>query len=520
VPRRWRFRHKLSLGLALVVGIMALLLVGTLLGLRSYRWTMKSIDSKLHELKAVQDLREAVTAVALAADAPNARDLEARIAVAREKLEVYREFLGATLLRKRDLDRGHDEIPLVSELTEQLEHLSRLVRQEQPATGTTFVAPPHAGQEDLLERLRRLQLTVDTLRDHIDTDLRRRIDIAKDDYRTSLYLVCGITALGALLMLGLARLAYRWIVDPIRDLHAKVARVAEGNFDSRIEVHSGDEMQDLAAAFNDMTERLQHMYADLARQVNERSRQLVRSERLAGVGFLAAGVAHEINNPLASIAFCSEALERRLQELLRDQKDHPEYDTVLNYLRMIQEEAFRCKGITQKLLEFSRVGEKQRQWADLGEIVRSVLDMLAHHQSYKDKQIEFEARKPLRVLVNAEEIKSVVLNLAVNGLESMDAGGKLRIELDSRDGMAILRFIDNGCGMTPEVLENLFEPFFTRSRSGRGIGLGLSISHRIVTQHGGEIEATSPGPGQGSTFEVRLPLNPVQSQEAGLRRAA
>lgn len=520
MPRRWRFRHKLSLGLALVVGIMALLLVGTLLGLRSYRWTMKSIDSKLHELKAVQDLREAVTAVVLAADASNARDLEARIALAREKLEVYREFLGATLLRKRDLDRGQDEIPLVSELTEQLEQLSRLVRQEQPATGSTFVPPPHAGQEDLLERLRRLQLTVDTLRDHIDTDLRRRIDIAKDDYRTSLYLVCGITALGALLTLGLARLAYRWIVDPIRDLHAKVARVAEGNFDSRIEVHSGDEMQDLAAAFNEMTERLQHMYADLARQVNERSRQLVRSERLAGVGFLAAGVAHEINNPLASIAFCSEALERRLRELLRDHQDHPDYGTVVNYLRMIQEEAFRCKGITQKLLEFSRVGEKQRQWTDLAEIVRSVLDMLAHHQSYKDKQIEFEARKPLRVLVNAEEIKSVVLNLAVNGLESMDAGGKLRIELDSRDGMAVLRFIDNGCGMTPEVLENLFEPFFTRSRSGRGIGLGLSISHRIVTQHGGEIEANSPGPGQGSTFEVRLPLNPVQSQDSGLRRAA
>lgn len=520
MPRRWRFRHKLSLGLVLVVGIMALLLVGTLLGLRSYRWTMKSIDSKLNELKAVQDLREAVAAVALAADAPNARDLEARLALAREKLEVYREFLGATLLRKRDLDRGHDEIPLVSELTEQLEQLSRLVRQEQPATGSTFVPPPHAGREDLVERLRRLQLTVDTLRDHIDTDLRRRIDIAKEDYRTSLYLVCGITALGALLTLGLARLAYRWIVDPIRDLHAKVARVAEGNFDSRIEVHSGDEMQDLAAAFNDMTKRLQHMYADLARQVNERSRQLVRSERLAGVGFLAAGVAHEINNPLASIAFCSEALERRLQELLRDRQDHPDYGTVVNYLRMIQEEAFRCKGITQKLLEFSRVGEKQRQWTELAEIVRSVLDMLAHHQSYKDKQIEFEVRKPLRVLVNAEEIKSVVLNLAVNGLESMDAGGKLRIELDARDGMAVLRFIDNGCGMTPEVLENLFEPFFTRSRSGRGIGLGLSISHRIVTQHGGEIEANSPGPGQGSTFEVRLPLNPVQSQEGGLRRAA
>src|SRR5213079_2307091 len=93
-------------------------------------------------------------------------------------------------------------------------------------------------------------------------------------------------------------------------------RVAQGDFEHRIEVHSGDEMQDLAAAFNDMTARLRDMYRDLAHQVNERSRQLVRSERLASVGFLAAGVAHEINNPLASIAFCSEALEGRLTGLM------------------------------------------------------------------------------------------------------------------------------------------------------------------------------------------------------------
>src|SRR5206468_2113803 len=110
---------------------------------------------------------------------------------------------------------------------------------------------------------------------------------------------------------------YRWIFHPIRDLEEGVKRVAQGNFDQPIRVHSGDEMEDLAAAFNDMMQRLHDLYSDLARQVNERSRQLVRSERLASVGFLAAGVAHEINNPLASIAFCSEALEARLGDLLR-----------------------------------------------------------------------------------------------------------------------------------------------------------------------------------------------------------
>src|SRR5213079_404520 len=155
-------------------------------------------------------------------------------------------------------------------------------------------------------------------------------------------------------------------------------RVAQGDFEHRIELHSGDEMEELAAAFNDMTNRLDEMYRDLAHQVNERSRQLVRSERLASVGFLAAGVAHEINNPLASIAFCAEGLERRLTELLgRFPREH---ETIQKYLRMIQDEAFRCKQITGNLLEFARVGEGERQPTDLSGVVQSVLDMVQHLQ--------------------------------------------------------------------------------------------------------------------------------------------
>jgi signal transduction histidine kinase len=125
--------------------------------------------------------------------------------------------------------------------------------------------------------------------------------------------------------------------------------------------------------------------------------------------------------------------------------------------------------------------------------------------------------------VNAQEIRSVILNLVVNALESMDEGGMVTIALRQRDGMAEMVFTDTGCGMTPEVLENIFEPFFTRSRTGKGTGLGLSISHRIINQHGGEIEAASPGINRGSTFSVRIPLQPAEataSEEAPARIAA
>jgi signal transduction histidine kinase len=175
---------------------------------------------------------------------------------------------------------------------------------------------------------------------------------------------------------------------------------------------------------------------------------------------------------------------------------------------MIQEEAFRCKSITERLLEFSRTGEPRREPTDLREVVQAVLDVTQHLPNHKGKHITFEVPAGGRISawVNGEEIKSVILNLVVNALESMDESGRLMIRLGQRDGLAELAFSDTGCGMSQEVLENIFEPFFTRSRSGKGTGLGLTISHLVINQHGGEIEASSPGAGLGSTFVVRLPI--------------
>jgi two-component system, NtrC family, sensor kinase len=176
------------------------------------------------------------------------------------------------------------------------------------------------------------------------------------------------------------------------------------------------------------------------------------------------------------------------------------------YLQMIQSEAFRCKGITEKLLDFSRIGEVKRQNADLRELVSGVIEMVRHLGKYQDRHIELLDSEPIIAPVNPQELKQVVLNLVTNALDSLDPGGTLEIKLQRAVDKAELLFTDNGCGMTEEVLAHLFEPFFTRRRGGQGTGLGLSIVYRIVTEHGGQIDAESDGPGRGSRFRITLPL--------------
>jgi signal transduction histidine kinase len=511
VAYQWRIRHKLMLGLGLVVSIIAILLAGTLKGLVSYSLTMKSIDSKVQEEAKVENLREAVGQLGVIDPKTMPRDeprrLELKIQVAEERLADYEGQLHDTLHRRRDPDRGYTELGTVETLHESLAKLKKKLEDiEFPSSGPTIYL---VERPEIKEAIQVLITTANDLHRVIYDSIHARIHEAKGYYRNSLILVISTSVFGVLLMAGALRFFYRWVFYPIRDLEQGAGRLAQGDFDHRIEVQSGDEMEDLAAAFNNMTGRLREMYRDLEHQVNERSRQLVRSERLASVGFLAAGVAHEINNPLASIAFCSEALESRLADVLVQAPANGE--VVTRYLKMIQQEAFRCKAITQRLLEFSRSSERRRELVDLAELIQSVLDMVQHLQNYKGKQIVFDPAGPVYAWINAQEIKSVVLNLVVNALDSMDEDGQLTILLGQRDRLAEMRFSDTGCGMSQEILENIFEPFFTRSRTGKGTGLGLAISHRVITQHGGEIEATSPGLNQGSTFTVRLPMQPAES---------
>jgi signal transduction histidine kinase len=146
--------------------------------------------------------------------------------------------------------------------------------------------------------------------------------------------------------------------------------------------------------------------------------------------------------------------------------------------------------------------------------------MVGHLGKYQRREIRFAHAGPVLVSANPQEIKQVVLNLLTNALDSVDEGGLVEVRLSGGGGWAELEVADNGCGMTPEVLEHVFEPFFTRRREGQGTGLGLSISYRIVADHGGTIEAQSAGPGRGATFHVRLPLAEYRKEVGYQYRAA
>jgi two-component system, NtrC family, sensor kinase len=526
VMLRWPIRLKLFVGLSVVVGMMLILMGTSIFGLHSFHLSYLTFLDQIREIGASAALMRSTAPLrAPRTTSPQEiSELRQQVYNVQRDLITYFNQLKENANQGSRVDSGTDELGLaflidddLAAILSELDHLP----PERKLPGTEYYVEHHPEllprvkpATGLQSRIERLNETVMELPRRLYEDFRAVLKMSQSQYQVGRIIVW-ISSLMVLGMLcGLTLLFHRWVLMPLRLLQRGVRHVARGSFNYKIDLKSGDEMQDLAEAFNDMTSKISVTYADLEQQVQERSRQLVRSERLAGVGFLAAGVAHEINNPLASIAFCAEALDHRLERLL-ESPNQADKGVVINYLKMIQEEAFRCKNITEKLLDFSRCNDIKRERTDLAGLIQGVVEMIRHIGKYTGKNIIFHPREAVMAHVDAQEIKQVVLNLIVNALESMEATGTLKIDVRYNHGMAEMVFADNGCGMSAAVLENIFEPFFTKRRDGKGTGLGLSISHRIVNQHHGEIMASSPGMDQGSTFTVRLPIDPTEVSEQG-----
>jgi two-component system NtrC family sensor kinase len=231
--------------------------------------------------------------------------------------------------------------------------------------------------------------------------------------------------------------------------------------------------------------------------------QISQTEKLAAVGQLAAGVMHELNNPLATIGACIEALSARLDELPPNPRQ-----TVAEYLEIVQSELTRCKSIVDGLLDFSRPKGRAKYPVQVNQVAEDALFLLRHHDRFKRIKLDRRLAEDLPpVEANAEQLMQVFLDLMLNAIDAMDGRGTLTIASrvsPARADEVWVEISDTGMGIPREDVAKIFEPFFTTKAPGQGTGLGLSIAYSIVQHHGGRIVVDSQL-GSGSTFRVVLP---------------
>ena len=513
-------KKKLILCVTLLALIVVTLSVSGIVSVNAYRSMVRTVSFRAHEVPFAHELTHSVSQL-LATYDQLLEDHE-KFGAARYNPVALRENFTASLFEVSECLRSYrsrlEQIEPGTGLSENRRELDAVARLERILASINEL---HQGKDWVFEHdeelmqmeLAALKTQAAAFPDYLHQRMLSLKGNVRGRYHALIALTWTTSVLSVAMLLLLVKFSYDWVVRPLRIVIHGSRRVASGDFEHRIELATQDEMAELAAGFNEMTTRFKAIRDDLDRQVRQRTKQVVRSEQLASVGFLAAGVAHEINNPLAAIAMCAESLESRLHDIVAaddekpDDEHNPEISVLRKYLRRIQDESFRCKGITEKLLNYSRLGDAEKHDTDLNTIVHDVIDLLQTLGRYRSKRIEFQAGPPLVVRVVPEEIKQVVLNLVANALDSLDADGVVQIELRRLGHQAELLVRDNGCGMTEEVQKHLFEPFFTRRRDGHGTGLGLSITYRIVVDHGGAIDAHSDGLGRGSLFRITLPVN-------------
>ncbi len=522
-------RHKLIIGGIVLAVLVVALFTTTFIGGLSYRQVARDISARSVELPlaidfslAVTDLRHALNQAKhsedfvfhnSALDELLTQEFRIKFSAAQEALRRYEDQLNRSGAGDSDIGDDSDERDTIGEIHGSLQKLSDLNR------GSDWFANK-VKLEQLSSEADHLHGLAKKLPSFLIEDMQQLKDEVRAQYRAWITVSVVVVFLTACAIGFAVYASWRWLFSPLKILMDGSRRVANGDFDHRIQLEGHAELAILADAMNAMTHRFQAIESNLNEQVKDRTNQVVRSEQLASVGFLAAGVAHEINNPLASIAFCAESLRSRLSEGEESQFRDCDVTVLQTYLGMIEEEAFRCKEITERLLDFSRLGDVEKTETDVRDLVQGVIDMVRHLGKYREKNLIFEDDQVALAPVNGPEIKQVVLNLITNALDSIDPGGTVLVKIGEERGQVKVTVKDDGCGMTDEVRRHLFEPFFTRRRDGQGTGLGLSISYRIVSDHGGQIDAWSEGPGLGSEFSFTLPCREASKRNERKHQAA
>jgi two-component system, NtrC family, sensor kinase len=317
---------------------------------------------------------------------------------------------------------------------------------------------------------------------------------------------------------------HRLVYVPLRDLETGAKRLSSGNLQQMIPVRSEDEFGQLAASFNAMTVALGNSQLQLRewghtleQKVEKRTQELqiaeaetARTEKLASVGLLAAGIAHELNNPLTGVLTFTTLLRKKAPDGSADAED----------LDLVIRETKRCAAIIRRLLDFAREKTPEKKFTDVNLVIEDTARIIERPASFRDIEIAMDLDPDLpQVWVDADLIKQVIMNMLVNAQHAIEHEGSITVRSrrfpqskSPEPGgqpvpMVEISIIDTGCGIPEKNLKRIFDPFFTSKEVGKGTGLGLSVSHGIVRAHDGVIEVQSTV-GKGSTFRIYLPLEP------------
>jgi len=368
----------------------------------------------------------------------------------------------------------------------------------------------------------------------LDTNIslaKADVQLAESSRRMIVYTGC------ALLLIAVLSWFFVWEVvgRPVRALTRGTERLTAGDLGYQIEVRSEDEIGELAQSFNGMSRQLQAERTEnvawtrtLEQRVEQKTRELKRAhehalhtEKMASIGKMAAVLAHEINNPLSGILTYAKLLRKWISQGEASQNRRQE---IYESLDLIASESRRCGDLVKNLLTFSRTTPMNLQSTNLNQVIERSLRLIQHQLDLAGVQVQpdLDAELP-QVVCDGAQIEQVLLALMMNALDAMPQGGNLWLttKLDREAGVVRIVVRDDGTGISPEILPRIFEPFLTTKETGRGVGLGLAISHSILERHNGNIEVQSEA-GRGTTFTVTLPWDaePAQTQTNEVTAAA
>jgi len=358
-------------------------------------------------------------------------------------------------------------------------------------------ASEEASLADTIVRLRtaqrRVDLEVRALGQVLQDQMNQGVDEAEKQERAARWAILGLSAIALLVGLLVMWLSQR-ALRPIRTLTEAAQRLGRGSPETvAVPERGGDELATLAREFNAMAQRL----AARERELRAQGEALLRSERLAAIGRIAAQITHEIRNPLSSISLNAEELGERAPDA-RELCD------------AIVREVDRLTGITEEYLRFARLPKPQLQRADVNETVRDLLDFVRPELEAGGVRVTASLAPGLpRVLADIAQLRQLLLNLLRNAREAMPSGGSLHVATRADEGLVSVEIHDTGQGISPERMERIFDPFFTTK--ARGTGLGLAMAQEIAQEHGGQLLCESVA-GEGTVFTLRLPAAPVLEQ--------